>query len=75
MSAAVHDQPLVLEGSVIVTVQVPDVPEWKEPAVAPPTVVVLEQPLAVNFVPADMIALVKLALPVGPTVMRVLPPV
>ena len=54
-SEASHDQPLgaVSESPiVIVTVQVPVVPLANDPAVAPPTVVLFEQPEAVNLVPA-----------------------
>lgn len=48
-----HTHPFGAVGRVIVTVHVPVVPDRKEPAVAPPTVVEFEQPDAVNFVPAD----------------------
>ena len=54
-SEAAQDQPLgaVSESPiVIVTVQVPVVPLANDPAVAPPTVVLFEQPEAVNLVPA-----------------------
>ena len=47
-------QPLgALAPKVITGVQVPEVPEEKEPAVAPPTRFVVEQPDAENFVPVE----------------------
>lgn len=50
-------------GSVIATVQVPVVPLAKLPAVAPPTVVPLLQPVAVNFVPPLIAPVVVVRLP------------
>ena len=53
---ATHAQPFValnLFPIVIVTVQVPVVPEWNIPAIAPPTSDEIAQPEAVNFAAAD----------------------
>lgn len=55
-SLAKQAQPFVAVSEfpiVIVTVQVPVVPEVNLPAVAPPTSVLFEHPLAVNVVPPD----------------------
>ena len=64
-SAAWQLHPLGAVGSVIVTVQVPVVPEANLPAVAPPTVAELVQPLAVNFVPPEISPPLRVT---GPTV-------
>ena len=64
LSLAEHAQPVAAVAEfpiVIVTVHVPVVPLAKVPPVAPPTKVELEQPEAVNVVPAIMWALAFMA--------------